>query len=54
MTTSAQAPASAGVTTVSPSFSAFLALPEPGLSATRTSATPLSRRFRAWAWPWLP
>src|SRR5258708_24695072 len=25
-----------------------------GRSATATSFTPLSRKFIAWAWPWLP
>ena len=36
------------------SASALAALAEPGRSATITSLTPLSRRFWAWAWPWLP
>ena len=27
---------------------------EPLRSATTTSFTPESRRFRTWAWPWLP
>ena len=27
---------------------------EPGRSAMATSLTPLSRKFCAWAWPWLP
>jgi hypothetical protein len=54
ITTSAHFAASAGALTVKPAPSAFLALPEPGRSATITSATPESRRFMAWAWPWLP
>jgi predicted Zn-dependent protease len=43
-----------GDMTLRPAFSAFLAEAEPGRSATRTSLTPLSLRFSAWAWPWLP
>jgi ketol-acid reductoisomerase len=45
---------SAGVMTVKPAPSAFLTVAEPFLSAMRTSFTPLSRRFMAWACPWLP
>ncbi len=40
--------------TCSPSPSAFLALAEPSRSATATFFAPLSRRFSACAWPWLP
>ena len=45
---------SAGVMTLNLAPSAFLAVAEPGRSATATSLTPESRRFMAWAWPWLP
>ena len=33
---------------------AFLTVGDPSRSAITTSPTPLSRRFWAWAWPWLP
>ncbi len=54
MTMSACLAASAGDMTLNLAASAFAAVAEPGRSATITSLTPLSRRFWAWAWPWLP
>ena len=54
MTMSAHLAPSAGLITVKPAPSAFLIVAEPGFSAMRTSFTPESRRFMAWAWPWLP
>ena len=51
--TSAHPAASAGAITRKPAASAFCALP-PGRSPMATSFTPESRRFIAWAWPWLP
>ena len=54
MTMSAHLAPSAGLITVKPAPSAFLIVAEPGFSAMRTSLTPESRRFIAWAWPWLP
>src|SRR3546814_6072089 len=51
--TSDSSVASAGVRTRRPSSSAFARLFEPGCRPMRTS-TPESRRFSAWAWPWLP
>ncbi len=54
ITMSAHLAPSAGVITVKPAPSAFLIVAEPALSAMRTSLTPESRRFMAWAWPWLP
>ena len=51
--TSASSAASRGVSTRSPSASAFSRLLEPGCSPTRTS-TPESRSDSACAWPWLP
>ncbi len=46
--------ASAGVMTVKPAASALARVGEPAFSAMTTSLTPESRRFCAWAWPWLP
>ena len=54
MTTSACLAASATIITVKPSCSAFLAVAEPSRSAMTMPLTPESRRFSAWAWPWLP
>ena len=44
---------SAADVTRSPSASAFSLLLLAAWRPTTTS-TPLSRRLRAWAWPWLP
>ena len=46
----------ASVTSITLNFaaSAFLAEADPLRSAITTFLTPLSRRFCAWAWPWLP
>ena len=49
----ARAAAAALPSTSSPSASALAALPLPSRRPT-TTLTPLSRRFSAWAWPWLP
>ena len=49
-----KAAASAMPITCSPSASALAALGEPSRSATATCRAPESRRFSAWAWPWLP
>jgi hypothetical protein len=54
MIRSAQAAASAMDLTARPAASAFAALAEPGRSATQRFFAPLSCRFSAWAWPWLP
>ncbi len=51
--TSASAAASAGVFTVTPSACAFARERLPAGRPT-TTFTPLSLRFSAWAWPWLP
>ena len=51
--TSACLVASAAVRASKPSFSASSPLGVPWSSPTIT-LTPLSRRFWAWAWPWLP
>ena len=52
--TSAHFAASATSITLSFSASAFFTPAEVLRSATATSLTPESRRFSAWAWPWLP
>ncbi len=52
-TRSASVTASATERTRSPSASALGRDVDPSARPTRTS-TPESRRFSAWAWPWLP
>jgi hypothetical protein len=54
ISTSAHCAASLFASTLNPAPSAFFAEAEPGRSAIATSFTPLSRRFCACAWPWLP
>ena len=54
MTTSAHLAASATSNTLSFSVSAFLTPAEVLRKATATFFTPLSRKFSACAWPWLP
>ncbi len=53
ITTSARLVASAAVSSSKPAFSARSPLGVP-LSSLTTTVTPLSRRFCACAWPWLP
>ncbi len=53
MTTSARLVASAASSTSKPAFSARSPLGVP-FSSLITTVTPLSRRFCACAWPWLP
>ena len=54
ISTSAHFAASSIAMTFSPSASAFFADGEPGRRPTATFFAPESRRFSAWAWPWLP
>ena len=54
MIASAHLAASATLITFRPSASTFLAVAEPGFSATATFFTPESLRFSACARPWLP
>ncbi len=54
ISTSAHLAASATSITLRFSASAFFTPAEVLRSATATSLTPLSRKFSAWAWPWLP
>ena len=53
MITSAALTASATVLTSKPAASASARLLDPSARPI-TTVTPLSRRFSAWAWPWLP
>ena len=52
--TSAHLAASSIDMTFRPSPSAFFAEGEPARRPTARFFTPESRRFSAWAWPWLP